>query len=129
WREGRGVVGVRRPPRARLRELRIGSWIDADGMRALWRASSLGELVVLPLGPCSISSYHHTHQGGLDDLGDGQAMPALERFTFGYEGRSHVRVEGKDLGVAVAGAPPLGRLRELLLSENEVGGDGAPAPA
>jgi uncharacterized protein (TIGR02996 family) len=126
--EGPVAALVNSPHLARLRELQIRGWISPEGMRALWRATSLRELVVLGFGGCGTYS-SRTRLGGLEDLGDGGALAALEELTFGYSARSLPRVEGKDLGVAVAEATRWKHLRVLLLSEGKVSDEGASALA
>jgi uncharacterized protein (TIGR02996 family) len=93
-----------------LRALRFNGWLSAAALRALWRSSSLSGLTVLEVLSGGGWSGGSTNPGGLDDLGDGAATPALERFRFEYP------AEAKE-GRAVAGATRWTRLRELEIGD------------
>jgi uncharacterized protein (TIGR02996 family) len=105
-----------------LRELRLQGWLGAEAMRALWHSTSLSGLTSLEvLGGSGWSS--ETKPGGLQELGDGRAMPALERVRLGYSD------DGTGPGEAVAAAIHWTRLRVLDLSGHSVGDAGAVALA
>jgi uncharacterized protein (TIGR02996 family) len=108
------------PHLAGLRELTLQAWLDSGAMRELWQAGSLRGLTALDLSPALFSSSDSV-QGGLEDLGDGSAMPRLDRFRWGYE-------RGKDVGAALARATGW-RLRWLDLSLVEIGDSGVRAIA
>jgi uncharacterized protein (TIGR02996 family) len=122
-REEHVVALVNSPHLVGLRGLCLRSGLDAGAMNALWQPSSLRELTALELFP---PSAHHNGSwgGGLDGLGDGAALPALERFRFGYQ------QEGEEnIGVVLARATQWGRLRVLGLSGTNCGDIGTRALA
>ena len=110
------------PYLGRLRELRLEGWLGPEAMRALWRSSSLANLTTLEL-LAGGSSGPQTRPGGLEELGDGSAVPALERFRFTYSRGATTA------GRAVAGAHRWDRLRVLDLQSAKVGDAGAAALA
>ncbi len=110
------------PHLAGLRDLRLTCWLDEGGMAALFRPAALTALTALALAPTNVRN-NATTQGGLAGLGDGAALPGLERFTF-----LHKRTE-PDPGLAIAGARRWTRLRSLDLTEANVRDAGAAALA
>jgi uncharacterized protein (TIGR02996 family) len=120
--EGSINAFLRSPSLSGLRELRLHGWLSPGAMRSLWRSTSLSGLLVLDLDRGGGWS-SDTRPGGLAELGDGGAMPALERFRFGY----HLG-EG-DPGLAVAEATQWTGLRRLDLSQASVRDAGVAALA
>jgi uncharacterized protein (TIGR02996 family) len=105
-----------------LRELHIRNWVLGPALRALWRSSSLRHLAVLELHLSDWWGGEH-RLSGLEELGDGSCMPALERFAF-----TGITNAG-EIGSAVARATRWDRLRALNLETSLVGDAGAQALA
>jgi uncharacterized protein (TIGR02996 family) len=110
-----------------LRSLRIKAWLDEGAMRVLWRPGSLAGLTSLELATPGIRFYASC-QAGLDDLGDGAAMPALERFVFARPHHLSMH-KGGDAALAVARAVCWTGLRVLDLSGANVSDAGVVALA
>ncbi len=118
---------VNSPHLARLRSLTLECWLDEGGMRELFRPAALTGLTSLELGRTGVRS-SSSRQAGLQDLGDGAAMPGLGRFLFAHP-RHTGHYEGGDAGIWVARATRWASLRHLDLSGAEVGDEGAAALA
>ncbi|HEY1186816.1 MAG TPA: TIGR02996 domain-containing protein [Gemmata sp.] len=144
------ITALLRGPLDRLRELRFEGWLSPEALRALWRSNVLSKLTVLELLPAG-SFGPQTRAGGLEELGDGSAVPDLERFRFTYHhgvptaGRAvaaahrwkHLRVLDLESGgkvedagaLALAGAAHLSRLESLNLNRTGLSDAGAIALA
>jgi uncharacterized protein (TIGR02996 family) len=124
--EGPVASLVTSPHLASLRSLKIRAWLGEGGMRALWRPSALAGLTSLELGAPGVST-SHSQQAGLDDLGDGAAMPGLERFVFIQSVTSPPHPSGVNDALAVSRATCWAGLRALDLFGAYVGDAGAVA--
>jgi uncharacterized protein (TIGR02996 family) len=113
---------VTSPHLAGLRVLRIENCALGPGLRHLWRSPQMAGLTTLEL---QLSDYWHGERRlhGLEQLGDGGRMPALERFAF-----TGITNAG-EIGAVVARATKWGRLRSLCLNDTRTDDEGARALA